>query len=87
MLLELLATLFGFTPTYCLYELSFSQALTLIEVRNNREAREAEDLKKQTDKKTKPGQVDLSDNFDAEDPTTYPTVDQIKQVWRQAYGS
>jgi hypothetical protein len=79
-LISLLGEFYGYTPQYCLHKLTVGQALTLIEVKNDRERRANEFAKKQQDPKFK--REDWEHQYDVNGPVDdLPTVEDVRSIF------
>lgn len=67
-----------------MHRMTFAQALTMIEMHNDREEKAHEEAERRS-KNTK-GRYDRSDSFDPEDPETWPYVDEVIGAFQGAFG-
>lgn len=84
--MEIIAELYGYTLDYILYRMSFAQAISLIDVHNERErkAREAAEEKAHTDD---PTYVDPDKyKVDPSRPETLPSLDDVQAAFGKLFG-
>jgi hypothetical protein len=88
MMIELMSTLFRYSLEDVMLRMTFSQALTLVEVRNDREERAQKEAERRSKSRTDrdKGLVDYSDEvLDEADVMSLPTVDEIVGVFQGLY--
>ncbi len=79
-MLEILATLFHYTPTYCLYRLSFSQAISLIDIHNERE-KKAQDAAEERSREESDDGYTNPDKFKDAPAEELPTMGDLKRAF------
>lgn len=76
-----MASFYGYEYHYILYRLSFAQALTLVEVHNERERKAYEAAEKQANANSRDDGWFDPDEFNTARPENLPSVDDVKAVF------
>ena len=88
-LIDLLGDFYGYTLQHCLYKLTFPQALTLIDTRNDRE-RKAHEAAERQSHADDPNWVDMDDpRYRVDQPQSVddlPTLDDLKGAFGLMFG-
>lgn len=77
-LFETLATQYHWTMDYCLWKLTFAQALTFIEISTERS-------KAGTEEGNKSSMRSLKEEFPIDDVSKLPTEQDVFKIWSGAY--
>lgn len=80
-LIEIVASLYGYEYHYILYRLTFAQALTLIEMRNERE-RKAQESVERSSSSSSPGDG-WFDPSPYSDPNDLPSITDVRAAFSQ----